>query len=538
MIGRLVLSDRNIYKIRNETNSLNINARKCYILSEYSKNSILIKTSKEFNSKDEYIKFDPQTNTIIENLGKITNKQDDLSIYKELFCLNWLSNSKYLKLYNEILSDNNYFEGCNYYEFDCEDKNRIDYVDEVFTIDPENSIDLDDGFSFSDDLEHYYIDIHIADPVSWFNLENKKIIELLEELFKRQQTCYIYSEDINKINKPTHLVPQQIINIISLLKINEDSIVKKRRAISFCFKIPKSLEFDENAYDIDNIDFKLKFTNLTNIVNYSYEKYDNMLKEQFELKSKLVSLSNILLKIIGLKFELFSLEQEISHKMIEVFMIMTNWYGTNYLIKNINDKDKDRIILRTQDSNDFDINIETIPNYVYKVLFKSANYSLFDKNDIKKNYHYTLGIYNYSHLSSPMRRFVDMINHIAMHNINNKNHTQLSNSFYDIEKINFVTKKQKKISNSFDLLNFISKNPLLNKFKACLLDWEIINDTKTMGTLVLFQEEKNFIKIINVELPYIEQTNKLYKFMEFNIELYYNSNNFKTNKFPFSIKII
>jgi hypothetical protein len=44
--------------------------------------------------------------------------------------------------------------------------------------------------------------------------------------------------------------------------------------------------------------------------------------------------------------------------------------------------------------------------------------------------------------------------------------------------------------------------------------------------------------MVNVELPQIESTQNLEKYLEWNIELYYNSNNFKSTKFPFSIKIV
>ena len=45
-------------------------------------------------------------------------------------------------------------------------------------------------------------------------------------------------------------------------------------------------------------------------------------------------------------------------------------------------------------------------------------------------------------------------------------------------------------------------------------------------------------KVINVELPKINLTLELKKYMEFDVELFYNPNKFKSNKFPFSIKIL
>ena len=140
MIGRLVLSDRNIYKLKSDNK--HFSARKCYILSEFH-NDILIKSSKDFNPKDEYIKINPDTNTILEVLGQVGNENSDIDIYYHLFTIDWMSKSKYNKLWEQIDTS-----------FDLA-PHRIIYNDQVITIDPLGSIDLDDGFSFSFDDNYY-----------------------------------------------------------------------------------------------------------------------------------------------------------------------------------------------------------------------------------------------------------------------------------------------------------------------------------------------------------------------------------------------
>jgi hypothetical protein len=517
MIGRLIISDRNIYKIK--SGSKQVSARKCNILSE-NHSDILIKTAKEFNSRDEYIKLNLQTNTILESFGFVGNESDDLNIYYHLYTNGWLSNSKYLKLWNSYLFDSTSSTTIN---FDISHSKRIEYLNEVITIDPIGSIDLDDGFSFNYDNIYYYLDIHIADPVSWFDFSNPIMIQIFEELQKRLQSCYIVQT--TQIN-PTHLLPHKIVELISLLEINSDSTIKYRRAISFCFKISKQTK------KIDN--FELKFTKISNIKNYSYENYDKYINSNIEKKNELVQLSNDLIELIGLKFDSIPIEIDISHKMIEIFMILTNWYGGNYLLNNI----KSNPILRTQnandlnDLNDLDKNINLIPEYARPFLSTSANYTESNK---ESNIHYSLGISNYAHLSSPMRRFIDMINHMGFHQTNLDKYFNLNN----LELINQTIKTQRKIANCHDLVKFIKLNPTSNKFKACLFDWiNHNNSNKITGLLVLYQQEYKFIKMVNIEIPLIEKMSEIKKYMEFDIELYYNSNNFKSNKFPFSIKII
>ncbi len=454
MIGRLVLSDRNIYKMKN--GDKNITARKCLILSEFH-NDILIKSSKEFNQKDEYVKINPETNTIIEGLGQVGNSQSDIDIYYYLHTLDWMTKSKYNNLWEQIDTS-----------FDLA-TNRINYFNKVITIDPLGSIDLDDGFSFSFDDKYYYLDIHIADPVSLINPNDPYWVNILKELFIRLQTCYIGSQ-------PTHLLPEKIVKQISLLELNMDSHmdshINSRRAISFCFRL---------GIHTPDIDFDLKFTNLVNIKNFTYENFDQEinLTKNLETKINLVNMSNKLIKVMGVNLENILVDSNISHKMIEVFMIFTNWYGGNYLINN----NWTKTIVRVQDpmifGDNFDIN--QVPSYARPILSYGANYSyglgLGLELNPQSNNHHTLGINNYAHISSPMRRVIDMINHIGLYQIEINKIIPDFNKYFDLDKINLKLKNYKKISNAYDLVKFIKSPDITNgninknKFKACLFDW-------------------------------------------------------------------
>lgn len=528
MIGRLVISNRNIYKIK--SGSKQVMARKSNILSE-SHDDILIKTSKEFNPKDEYVRLNPITKTIVEGLGSVGTEQTDIDIYYHLFTNNWTSKKKYSDMWDNYMDVN----------FDILKSKRIEYKNQVTTIDPINSIDLDDGFSFHYDEFYWYLDIHIVDIVSWFDIHNPKFSCIFEELKKRLQSCYINLSklsDKESEKNPTHLLPLKIVQLVSFLEIKPDSEIKSRRAVSFCFKISKQSNIIEN--------FKLVHTNLSNIKNYSYDTYDKFinLSSNIELKTEYINLNVVLVKIIGLRnynIDEINLSNNISHQMIEIFMILTNWYGGNYLLHTL----KSYPILRVQHLLDLEnFNINLVPKYAQVFLSKSANYILSEDLDNENlssaNFvHNSLGISNYAHISSPMRRFVDMINHFKFYNIK-------MNKYFNSEELkiaNSVIKNQKKIYNGWKLLKFLKSFPESNKFKGCLFDWtqiesENLKINKIIGLLVLYHEQDNFICMVNVELPQIEFTKVLKKYMEFDVELYYNSNNYKSNKFPFSIKII
>ena len=163
-VARLILSSRNTYKINSK------NAKKCYILSSKSE-AILVQTSKEFSPHDNYVLVNTEQNKLINVIGIVGRLEDDLNIYNYLFTYKWAPNTKL----------NTLFRSYNYEQDIC--PNRIIYTDEVITIDPYGSRDLDDGFTlhYNKDANIFNLDIHIADPVSFFDFSNQNIYDIISE---------------------------------------------------------------------------------------------------------------------------------------------------------------------------------------------------------------------------------------------------------------------------------------------------------------------------------------------------------------------
>lgn len=505
MIGRLLLSSKSFYKIKSNNDKI-VNARKCNILSE-NKNDLLVQTNKEFSTKDIYIKLD-DNNKIDQILGSVGEFKNDLDIFHYLYTIDWMSNSRYKKLWEEMGFDPTY-----------DLKNRSIYTNEVITIDPVGSIDLDDGFSFNSDESNYYLDIHIADPISYFNFKNPLMIQIFIELVTRVNTCYIPNSKGS--NLPIHLLPENIVKYISLLETTKE--IPKRRAITFFFIINKFS---------NEISYNVKYTLLSNIINKTYEKFDQEINNNDKYKEELTNLINYLIKLINLKYKLITLDENISHKMIEIFMILVNYYSGIYMVNNKVNK----LIIRYQDKKDLPEDFDKIPYYCINFLNYSANYKIISNNEKKE--HYSLNINNYCHVSSPMRRVIDMLNHLLMINNLDFNIEQFISDNIDLDLINNKIKKQRKISNAYELVKILKIN---NKFKACVLD---VNkkDENTFGLLVLFAIinidgiNTEYKKIVNIEIPKTHEC--IQRFQEFDIELHYNSINFKNNNFPFSIKIL
>ena len=493
-IGRLRLSSRDNFKIGTKS------AKRCNILSS-KEDDLLILTNKEFTTSDTYIDIDTSTNTIRRTLGTIGNKEDDINIYYHLYTMDWMQHKKYRELGLKLNLD-----------YDCE-KERSIYRDKVITIDPKFSTDLDDGFTITEDDSKYIIDIHIADPTSYFDLKNSITNEFIMELKKRLCTCYIPFE--NKIN---HLLPENIMKCVTLMSDGLD-----KRAITFRTTLSKY----DNTYSVE-----IFSTILQNIKNYTYEDYDKqVLQVDNNIKEKYITICNKLLEIMNCRID-FNID-DLCHKFIEVFMIWVNYISGNKY---------SNFIVRTQEKPETEIDFSSIPKILKNLLNYSANYKFKDDSDrastnvdedLQKNYHYSLNLYNYSHVSSPMRRFIDMYNHLIIHNYT----TDELNSLLDRDSINIICDKlkyQKRISNAFELLNLLKIN---NDFKACVL--EIKDQDTNLVLLGLFNEEHDIKKIILTKLPIkLDCDNNVKLFDILNIKLNYNSTLFKNHIFPFSITLL
>ena len=212
----------------------------------------------------------------------------------------------------------------------------------------------------------------------------------------------------------------------------------------------------------------------------------------------------------------------ISHNMIEVFMICTNEYVGNYLYKH-----KNKMFVRTQKESDIKKDIKNMPEYAKTFLNVSAVYEYIDTFTNNNYLHYSLSVSNYCHVSSPMRRVIDMLNHLILHDIPENKYNKLIDMI-NMDELNQKLKIQKRLYSAYELINHLK---ITNIFKAYI--FERLDGNKAL--LVLYDEANNFKKMIKVELP---DVNLDINITEIDVELYYNSYKFNSTWFPFYIKII
>ena len=206
---------------------------------------------------------------------------------------------------------------------------RVDLRDkEIFTIDGDDTKDIDDAVSLYMDGENYILGVHIADVSTYV----KSGTALDKEARKRGTSVYL-------IDTVIPMLPRELSNGICSLNPNED-----RYALSVEMKISKSGEVLESKIFKSVIKSKIQMTYnkvydilVNNIVAEGYEPYVETLKLMEKLalilvdkKSKMGAIdfdmpeAKIILDENDAVVDIKLREMTIANKLIEEFMILAN----------------------------------------------------------------------------------------------------------------------------------------------------------------------------------------------------------------------
>ena len=385
--------------------------------------SLIVSTIKPLQNSDYYAIVKPIKNNdggeVKYQKGELIDLLGTVGDYgTEKIYLEYRNKVKWKSINKKIISSSLYTE-------DPDKDVRVDLSNEfVVSIDPEGCIDIDDGIHLSIKDNYYEVGIHIAD-VSSYIIQNSELDKILE---KRVESKYYPW-------KTYHMLPENIATEICSLRKNKES-----RVISIIFK------FDKN-YNL--INYKIQKSLIINKRTLSYIKAQRILLKDTQL-SKLL---NILYKIgknimdnkkISDIVSLFGHNEEYDmHKMVEVYMILANVTIANIL----NTYDKDNCILRSHSG---------IVNGLTKIDTTSEILREINKYKVSKakyvtgnsNYKFHCGLQEelYTHFTSPIRRYVDLIVHRMVSNFINK--TKYNPYSDQIERCNKINEIQKNIKNA------------------------------------------------------------------------------------------
>lgn len=311
----------------------------------------------------------------------------------------------------------------------------------IFTIDGDDTKDIDDAISIKKLEDGYSLGVHIAD-VSYYVKEGSK---LNEEAYMRGTSVYLADRVIP-------MLPHKLSNGICSLNPNVD-----RLAISCIMKIDKKGNIIDSEIKESIIKSKIQMTYKKvnsiledNIVPDGYEPYEESLRTMQELadilrKNKVargyidfdIDESKIIVDETGKAIDVVLRERGIGEKLIEDFMIAANEavattifymelpflyrvHGepneekinnfisfVNGLGYTINTKVKDMTPIEMQRLLE---SLRDVPEYhiLSSLLLRSMQKAIYDKTNIG---HFGLGSKCYTHFTSPIRRYPDTTVH-------------------------------------------------------------------------------------------------------------------------------
>lgn len=323
---------------------------------------------------------------------------------------------------------------------------RLDFRNEdVFTIDPDTAKDFDDAVSIKElKSGNYEIGIHIAD-VSHFVETNSSIYN---EAYKRGTSVYFVGSVIP-------MLPERLSNKICSLVPNED-----RLTYSVVAEITPRGKVVSYVIRKTVINSKRRFTykEVQDILNNKegdyYSKLFQLNKLAKVLRAKRVRGGSInfvtpdvefILDDLGVPLEIKIKKTLDSHQLIEEYMLLANQivaahikskqnknsYPFVYRVHDLPDEEKIREFTSFVNSLGYSFSIDAVKNpkslqnllesvkgkeeeaLVNDVAIRSMAKAVYQPDNIG---HYGLGFKNYTHFTSPIRRFPDLIVHKLIYN--------------------------------------------------------------------------------------------------------------------------
>ena len=316
---------------------------------------------------------------------------------------------------------------------------RKHYKGNIISVDPIGCKDIDDAICLVEGFSDYEIHIHISDPSSFIPINSP----LDNEIKNRNSSIYL--------NNVYHMLPDILsTDIISLIE------KKERRAYTCIITIPNKFRdtyIEDIFINLEDIDFRFEKSTIIVDRNMSYEEFINdMNNSQYpenEYYRKLFNVGFNLYKTLNLDGEYDS------HKMIEAYMLLCNMCAAK--------------ICRLKRASDGDSNYNMMTEYV----LENKKHKMFD------NY--------YTHFTSPIRRYVDIIVHRLILNPDSYTEIELTNLVKDINNKNKILKK---VYNIYNLINLMEDN----------------NEIEIKARIVYIQENNIKLicdgKILNVNIDY------------------------------------
>ena len=416
---------------------------------------------------------------------------------------------------------------------------------QTFTIDPSDAKDFDDALSIDKNNDGFFnVGIHIAD-VSHF-LEKNSLIN--KEAEKRATSVYL-------VDRTIPMLPEKLSNYLCSLRPDSD-------------RLTFSVMFDINLEaQIKNI--WIGKTIIHSEKRFTYKEAQKCIEKGEDNFSKgLRILNTIAKKIREKRFEdgsfnfttkevkfildenkkpinIYEKKRQDSNKMIEEYMLLANKIVAEKIQKIKNKKNPFVYRIHEEPKKD---KLEELKNYIsqfgYKINTeeKTLSKSLNDlmkkikgkpeensiekfairsmskaKYSINRERHFGLSFDNYTHFTSPIRRFPDVMVHRLLHNYLNNKFSE-ENTYYEIlckhsTKMEILATKAERESIKFKqveyMSNFIDKD--FDGIISGINEWGIFVElikTKCEGLIKLSSMKDDFFDFDNINMQIIGKKSK------------------------------
>ena len=299
----------------------------------------------------------------------------------------------------------------------------------IITIDPPKSLDFDDGFSIREtENGHRILSVYIANVTIWLD-----VLNLWDSFSKRISTIYLP-------DRKRPMLPTILSDCLC-------SLQEGNTRLAFVMDI--TLDENDEICDINYCNAKIRV-----FKNYRYEEpdllnsdiYKNLLRCTKALSKKYKYISNV----------------ANSHDLVTYLMIFMNYYSAKDLLKYKSGIFRSTIIKKNL------VIPENLPDDVsnFIKIWNSTSGQYLDAASLTKGQeisHELLNVDAYVHITSPIRRIIDLLNIIQFQQ--NRGFIQLSDAataFYnrwisDLEYINTTMRSIRKIQNDCSLLNFCTE---------------------------------------------------------------------------------
>ena len=334
----------------------------------------------------------------------------------------------------------------------------------IFTIDGDRARDFDDAVGIQKLKNGYKLWVSIADVSHYVKLSS----DIDTEAYRRATSVYLTKQVVP-------MLPEKLSNNLCSLIPNEDRLTK---TVEIVFDNGGNIK-DYTVYSsVINSKYRLTYTTVSEILN----GLQGSEKSGKKLERSLFVMKELYLKIKKIRFEagyidlnipdaeivqdsagkivdIIKLSRDIAHELIEYFMITANQVVAEFInksksdsiyrihkslkedfvgelkekLRNLGYKKKIRNKIEAKDIQDvLEYFKDTKQEYAANLfVLRTMNRAVYSTNDVG---HFGLGLKYYTHFTSPIRRYPDLVIHRILDSLLEK-----KGSIYDLDSLSKIS---------------------------------------------------------------------------------------------------